>query len=54
MKTSRILILSVFALVAAGSFVRAEKSVLIEKSFEAEQTRSSASDDWCRNDERNG
>lgn len=47
MKISRILFLSVFALVAAGSLVRAEKS------FDIEQSRSSSSDDWCRDDNGN-
>ena len=46
MKTSRILFVSVFALVAAGSLIRAEKSFVVE------QSGSSASDDWCRNNDR--
>jgi DUF4097 and DUF4098 domain-containing protein YvlB len=47
MKTSRILFVSVFALVAAGSLVRAEKTFVIEQS-----RSSSKADDWCR-DARN-
>lgn len=46
MKTSRILFVSVFALVAAGSLVRAEKSSVIEQSRRAPV----ATDDWCRED----
>jgi DUF4097 and DUF4098 domain-containing protein YvlB len=46
MKTSRILCLSVFALVAAGSLVRAERTFIIE------QSSTSASDDWCRDEDR--
>ena len=47
MKTSRILFVTVFALVAAGSLIRAEKTFVVE------QSRSSASDDWCRDSDRN-
>jgi DUF4097 and DUF4098 domain-containing protein YvlB len=53
MKTSRVLFLSVFALVAAGPIVRAEKTFIIEQSRSrarvAEPQRSN--DDWCRDDE---
>lgn len=44
MKTSRVLSLSVFALVAAGSLVRAEKTFVIE------QSRTAVTDDWCKNE----
>ena len=51
-KTTRILSLSMFALVATGSVARAEKTFVIEQS---RSTRASAaprsSDDWCRDDE---
>ena len=49
---SRILCVSVFALVAAGSAVRAEKTFAIEQS---RSTRASAAErdgsDWCRDDQ---
>ncbi len=55
MKISRILCLSVIALSAAGSVVRAEKSFTFEQSRSTRAARPAAtqkeSDDWCRDDE---
>jgi DUF4097 and DUF4098 domain-containing protein YvlB len=51
MKTSRILFVSVFALVAAGSMVRAEKTFIIEQSRPRAAASQQSSDDWCRDDE---
>lgn len=48
MKISRILFLSVFAFVAAGSLIRAEKMFVVD------QSRSSATEDWCRQDNHRG
>src|SRR5690349_7076351 len=53
MKT-RILFLSVFALVAAGSIARAEKTFVIEQSRSRPAVQPQrASDDWCRDDSYN-
>jgi DUF4097 and DUF4098 domain-containing protein YvlB len=51
MKISRILFLSVFALVAAGSAVRAEKTFVIDQSRSRAAAPQKDSDDWCRDDE---
>lgn len=45
MKTGPVISAIAFALIAAGSAARAEKS------FAFEQSRASSSDDWCRDDE---
>jgi hypothetical protein len=55
MKISRVLFLSVCALVAAGSVARAEKTFVIEQSRSARATAaqkdSKDSSDWCRDEE---
>lgn len=51
MKISRILCLSVIALAAAGSVVRAEKTFVIEQSrSRAAASARQTTDDWCRDD----
>jgi len=55
MKISRILCLSVLALAAAGSVVRAEKTFIVEQSRSraAVTPQRDATDDWCRDDRNN-